>query len=79
MDLLYKFPEKMHGPGCIEKISVSTVGLEPSEIILAMSNESFNRNQWIYKMPNKTRQKLYFATIQKEDEDVCIVLGECRL
>ena len=47
-----------------------------------MSNESPNRNQWIYKMPSKTRQELYFATIldeKKEDEDVCIAFGECGL
>ena len=65
------------------RFSVSTVGLEPSEKtttnLPCNEHESSNRNQWIYKIPNKARQKLYFATIldeKKEDEDVCIALGE---
>ena len=56
----------MFGCSLFVLISVSTVGLEPSEMTLAMSNESCNRNQWIYKMPNKSRQKLYFATLLDE-------------
>ena len=72
----------MVGCSLFARFSVSTVGLEPSEMTLAMSNESSNRNQWIYKMPNKTQQKLYFATIldeKKKDEDVSIALGGHRL
>ena len=59
--------------GCslFARFSLSTVGLERSEKTTASlptrfrsrCNESSNRNQYIYKMPNKTRQKLYFATI----------------
>ena len=59
--------------GCslFARFSASTVGLKPSEKTTtcpsfpfrSTCNESSNRNQWIYKMPNKTRQKLYFSTI----------------
>ena len=61
------------GAGCslFALFSVSKVGLERSEKTTtsllfryrSRSNKSSNRNQWIYKMPNKTRQKMYFATI----------------
>ena len=58
---------RVAGSSLFARFSVSTVGLEPSEKSttnpLAMSSESSNRNQWIYKMTNKTRHKLYFATI----------------
>ena len=69
----------MFGCSLFALFSVSTVGLEPSEMTLAMSlpteiNE-FTKCQIKHG-------KRYFATIldgKKEDEDVCIVLGECRL
>ena len=59
----------MFGCSLFARFSVSTVGLEPSEKTTtspsfrfrSTCNESSNINQWIYKMPNKRRQKLYFA------------------
>ena len=55
------------------KENAGILNIEPGEPVerlqpninspLSTSKESSNRNQWIFKMPNKTQQKLYFATI----------------
>ena len=51
--------------GCslFARFSVSTIGLEPSQQTTTGRKQHPFPVQWIYKIANKTGQKLYFATI----------------